>query len=108
MKKLMFIMLIMIAIISFIKGESGSKEKIKNPQQTLQPRGTYYKGMDYQEVKRIWISKGYTVRRDAKEYNNYNETGEVTIIFRKNDLINCATFNFRWWTLEDWSVSDSW
>lgn len=56
-----------------------------------------WKGMDYQQVKRIWLSKGYTIR-DAREYNNYDETGEVTLIFP-----GPVVFNFRWWELQDWS-----
>jgi len=60
----------------------------------------FRKGMDYQEVRQIWLSKGYTIR-DAREYNNYNETGEVTLIF--NPGPNCMVFNFKWWTLQDWT-----
>lgn len=62
----------------------------------------FYKGMDYQEVKQIWLSKGYTIH-DAKEINNYDKTGEVTLIFPE-----AVVFNFYYWGLEDCSGTNNW
>lgn len=97
------IIMIFLIIVFWPKPKAKSKWK-PVPTQIVyfDSQKRFYKGMDYQEVKQIWLSKGYTIH-NAREYNDYDKTGEVTLIFPGG-----VAFHFYYWGLEDCEGTDNW